>query len=137
MQQTILVTNQLPTGSSFALTDDMENVFIPSKVAAGRLVRPGQKVQAIVVPNMTHGHKTPWVAVLIIDDTPTQYLQPRNEALADSIIDNLLQGRATVEEIAEDLNVSVESIRSELDDLVTCGRVERMVCFDLPVEDAW
>ena len=135
MQQTILITNQLATGSSFALTDDMENVFVPSKVTAERPVRAGQKVQAIVVPNMTHGHKTPWVAVAIVDDTPIQQPQPRKDALAEFILDNLEQGRATVEEVASDLNMTDESVEAKLAELVAAGRIVRLVCYDLPEED--
>lgn len=139
MQQTILITNQLATGSSFALTTDtMENVFVPSKVTAERPVRPGQKVQAIVVPNMTHGHKTPWVAVAIVDDTPIQppQPQPRKDALAEFILDNLEQGRATVEEVASDLNMTDESVETKLAELVAAGRVVRLVCYDLPEDEA-
>lgn len=138
MQQTILITNQLATGSSFALTDDMENVFVPSKVTAEHPVRPGQKVQAIVVPNMTHGHKTPWVAVAIVDDTPIQppQPQPRKDALAEMIVANIDQGRATVEEIAEDLDMTDESVEAKLAELVAAGRVVRLVCYDLPEDEA-
>ena len=138
MQQTILITNQLATGSSFALTEEMENVFVPSKVTAERPVRPGQKVQAIVVPNMTHGHKTPWVAVAIVDDTPIQppQPQPRKDALAEFILDNLEQGRATVEEVASDLNMTDESVEAKLAELVAAGRVVRIVCYDLPEDEA-
>ncbi len=71
MQQTILLTNQLATGSAFALTEGSnENVFIPSKVMFGHSVRLGQKVQAIVVPNMTRPDRTPWLAVSILDADP-------------------------------------------------------------------
>lgn len=138
MQQTILITNQLATGSSFALTEDMENVFIPSKVTAERPVRPGQKVQAIVVPNMTRPDRTPWLAVMIIDDTPIQppQSQPRKDALAEIIVANIDQGRATVEEIAEDLNMTDESVEAKLAELVACGRVVRLVCYDLPEDEA-
>jgi predicted Rossmann fold nucleotide-binding protein DprA/Smf involved in DNA uptake len=137
MQQTILITNQLDTGSAFALTDQMENVFIPSKVMNSKPARPGQKVQAIVVPNATHGHKTPWMAVTILDDAPIQppQPQPRRDTLADLILDDLRQGRATSDEIAESLNMTDESIEAKLADLVAAGRVVRLTCFDLP-EDA-
>lgn len=138
MQQTILITNQLATGSSFALTDDMENVFVPSKVTAERPVRPGQKVQAIVVPNMTHGHKTPWVAVAIVDDTPIQPPQPVSQidTLAEMILDDLQDGRATVEEIAENLNMADDKIAAKLAELVASGDVVRLVCYDLPEDEA-
>jgi DNA-binding transcriptional ArsR family regulator len=138
MQQEILITNQLDTGSAFALTDQMENVFIPSKVMHSKSVRPGQKVQAIVVPNATHGHKTPWMAVTILDGAPIQQPQPqaRRDTLAELILENLDQGRATVEEIAEDLNMSDESVANKLSELVEDGRVVLLTCFDLPGDEA-
>lgn len=137
MQQEILITNQLDTGSAFALTDQMENVFIPSKVMHSKSARPGQKVQAIVVPNATHGHKTPWMAVTILDDAPIQPPQPqaRRDTFAELILENLDHGRATVEEIAEDLNASDESVANKLAELVADGRVVRLTCFDLPGDE--
>lgn len=131
MQQTILLTNQLATGSAFALTEDNENVFIPSKVMHDKGVRPGQKVQAIVVPNMTRPDRTPWLAVSILEAEPVS----RDDTLANFILDNLEQGRATVEEVAEDLNMSDDKIAAKLAELVAAGQVVRLVCYDLP-EDA-
>lgn len=128
MNQTILITNQLATGSAFALTENNENVFIPSKVMFGHSVRPGEKVQAIVVPNMTRPDRTPWLAVSILDDAPA----PQDDALAELILDDLLYGRATVEEVAEDLDMSDTKISAKLAELVAAGRVVRLTCFDLP-----
>ena len=141
MQPTdIIITNVLPTGSSFAVMADYmtQNIFIPSKNTAERPVRPGERLQAIVVPNMTHGHKTPWMAVTLINDAPIQppQPQPRRDALADLILDDLNDGRATVEEIAENLNMSDESVAAKLAELVAAGRVVRLVCFDLPGDEA-
>lgn len=133
MQQTILLTNQLATGSAFALTEDNENVFIPSKVVAGKGVRPGQKVQAIVVPNMTRPDRTPWLAVSIVDAEPVS----RDDTLANFILDNLqADGRATVEEIAEDMNMADDKIAAKLAELVASGDVVRLICFDLPEDEA-
>ena len=134
MNQTILITNQLATGSAFALTEGSnENVFIPSKVMIGKSVRPGEKVQAIVVPNMTRPDRTPWLAVSILDAAPVS----RDDTLGAFILGNLqADGRATVEEIAEDLNMSDESVANKLSELVEDGRVVRLTCFDLPGDEA-
>lgn len=133
MNQTILITNQLATGSAFALTEGSnENVFIPSKVMIGKSVRLGQKVQAIVVPNMTRPDRTPWLAVSILDDAPA----PQDDALAELILDDLLYGRATVEEVAEDLNMSDAKISAKLSEMVADGRVVRVICYRLPEEGA-
>jgi predicted Rossmann fold nucleotide-binding protein DprA/Smf involved in DNA uptake len=132
MQQTILLTNQLATGSAFALTENNENVFIPSKVMLDKGVRAGQRVQAIVVPNMTRPDRTPWLAVSILDAEPVS----RDDTLANFILDNLEQGRATVEEVAEDLNMSDDKIAAKLAEMVADGRVVRLTCYDLPEDGA-
>ena len=132
MQQTILLTNQLATGSAFALTADNQNVFIPSKVMLEKGVRVGQKVQAIVVPNMTRPDRTPWLAVSILDDAPA----PQDDALAEMILDDIEDfSRATVEEIAQNMNMSDDKIAAKLAELVAAGRVVRLVCYDLPEGD--
>jgi hypothetical protein len=133
MQQTILLTNQLATGSAFALTESNENVFIPSKVMLEKGVRVGQKVQAIVVPNMTRPDRTPWLAVSILDAAPA----PQEDALAEMILDLIeSDGRGTVEEIATSLNMADAKISAKLSELAASGQVVRLTCFDLPEEDA-
>lgn len=133
MQQTILLTNQLATGSAFALTADNENVFIPSKVMLDKGVRVGQKVQAIVVPNMTRPNRTPWLAVSILDAEPPL----QEDALAEMILDTIeSDGRGTVEEIATSLNMADAKISAKLSELAASGQLVRVVCFDLPEEDA-
>jgi hypothetical protein len=131
MQQTILLTNQLATGSAFALNESNENVFIPSKVMLDKGVRPGQKVQAIVVPNMTRPDRTPWLAVSILDAEPVS----QDDTLDAFILQSLEQGRGTVQEIAEDLNLSDAVVASNLARMVASGEVVRVVCYDLPEED--
>lgn len=131
MQQTILLTNQLATGSAFALTADNENVFIPSKVMLDKGVRVGQKVQAIVVPNMTRPDRTPWLAVSILDAAPL----PQDDALAEMILHELQYGRATVEDIAVDLNMSDEKIAAKMAEMVASGQLMREVCYSLPEDD--
>ena len=133
MQQTILLTNQLATGSAFALTADNENVFIPSKVMLDKGVRVGQKVQAIVVPNMTRPNRTPWLAVSILDAAPA----PQKNMLAEMILDTIeVDGRGTVEEIATSLNMADAKISAKLSELAASGQLVRLTCFDFPEEDA-
>jgi hypothetical protein len=133
MQQTILLTNQLPTGSAFALTADNENVFIPSKVMLEKGVRVGQKVQAIVVPNMTRPDRTPWLAVSILDAAPAL----QDDALAEMILDLIeSDGRGTVEEIATSLNMANGLAAAKVSELVASGQLVRVMCYDMPEEDA-
>lgn len=132
MQQTILLTNQLATGSAFALTENNENVFIPSKVMLNKGVRVGQKVQAIVVPNMTRPDRTPWLAVSILEAEPVQ----QDNALAEMILDLIeSDGRGTVEEIATSLNMSDAVVAGKLSELAASGQLVRLTCFDFPEED--
>lgn len=134
MQQTILLTNQLATGSAFALTEGSnENVFIPSKVMLDKGVRVGQKVQAIVVPNMTRPDRTPWLAVSILDAAPVS----RDDTLAEMILDTIeSDGRGTVEEIATSLNMADAKISAKLSELAASGQLVRLTCFDFPEEEA-
>jgi hypothetical protein len=136
MQPTeIIITNKLATGTTFAvLSSDMtQNVFIPSKLALDASLRPGQKVMAQIVPNMSQPGKTPWLAISLEDTGPVS----RDDTLGAFILGNLqADGRATVEEIAEDMNMADEKIAAKLAELVAAGRVVRLTCFDLPEDVA-
>jgi hypothetical protein len=140
MQPTeIIITNKLATGTTFAvLASDMtQNVFIPSKLALDASLRPGQKILAQIVPNMSQPEKTPWLAISLEDAGPIQPPQSLRDTLAELIIGNLqADGRATVSEIAEDLNMSDVSVANKLSELVADGRVVRLTCFDLPEDVA-
>ena len=137
MQPTeLLITNRLQTGTTFAvLSSDMtQNVFIPSKLALDASLRPGQKVMAQIVPNMSQPEKTPWLAISLEDAGPLpEQKQSLRDTLGAFILGNLqADGRATVEEIAEDMNMADEKIAAKLAELVAAGRVVRLTCFDLP-----
>jgi hypothetical protein len=140
MQPTeIIITNKLATGTTFAvLSSDMtQNVFIPSKLALDASLRPGQKIMAQIVPNMSQPEKTPWLAISLEDAGPIQQPQSLHNTLGAFILGNLqADGRATVEEIAEDMNMSDAVVAAKLAELVAAGRVVRLTCFDLPEDVA-
>jgi hypothetical protein len=141
MQPTeLIVTNRLATGTTFAvLASDMtQNVFIPSKLALDASLRPGQKVMAQIVPNMSQPEKTPWLAISLEDAGPLpEKKQSLRDTLGAFILGNLqADGRATVEEIAEDMNMADDKIAAKLAELVAAGRVVRLTCFDLPEDVA-
>jgi hypothetical protein len=141
MQPTeLIVTNRLATGTTFAvLASDMtQNVFIPSKLALDASLRPGQKVMAQIVPNMSQPEKTPWLAISLEDAGPLpEQKQSLRDTLGAFILGNLqADGRATVEEIAEDMNMSDAVVAAKLAELVAAGRVVRLTCFDLPEDVA-
>jgi len=107
----VIVTNILPTGTSFGvLASDMtQNVFIPSKLALETGLRPGQKVMASVVPNAQQPEKTPWLAISLHDSLP----EPRT--LADKIREELESGPATTIELARFLNVNSSEVQRALE----------------------
>jgi hypothetical protein len=110
-----------------------QNVFIPSKLALDASLRPGQKVMAQIVPNMSQPEKTPWLAISLDDAAPVS----RNDTLGALILGNLqADGRATVEEIAGDMDMSDAVVAAKLAELVKSGDVVRLTCFDLPEDVA-
>jgi hypothetical protein len=112
MQPTeIIITNKLATGTTFAvLSSDMtQNVFIPSKLALDASLRPGQKILAQIVPNMSQPEKTPWLAISLEDAGPLP--QP---TLADRIREELANGPATSYELAKFIDADVSDVEAEL-----------------------
>lgn len=132
MQTEIIISNIIHTGTGFAVVADnmSESVFIPSRVMHGSNARPGDRVSAMLVPNPSRPEKTPWLAVSL-DVAEQASVSPR-DTLADLILADLEQGRATVEEIAENLNMANHAVNTKLNEMVTGRRVVRLVCFDLP-----
>jgi hypothetical protein len=107
----ILITNRLQTGTAFAvLASDMtQNVFIPSKHAINAGLRPGQKILAQIVPNVTHGEKTPWVVISLEGGLVAPSMD-----LRDRIREELGNGAATVYELANALGAEVRDVEAEL-----------------------
>ena len=107
----IIVTNRLQTGTTFAvLSSDMtQNVFIPSKLALETSLRPGQKILAQIVPNMSQPEKTPWLAISLEDAGPLS-----TRTLAARIKEELSGGAATTYELASILGASFDDVLAEL-----------------------
>jgi len=63
---TAFITNQLPTGTSFALNehDSSEQIFIPSQIARAQNILPGDRVMVRAIPNKREGGAQ-WFAVFI------------------------------------------------------------------------
>ena len=117
----IIITNVLDTGSAFALLadDTKQNVFIPSKVAKGRVVKAGDTVQATLVPNATQPHKTPWLAV----DLQLVSIDQRILAALAEISD------MTADELAEEIGATVDDVRQASARLVEAGKLVRFEVF--------
>jgi hypothetical protein len=112
MQPTeLVITNRLQTGTAFAvLASDMtQNVFIPSKLALDASLRPGQKVMAQIVPNMSQPEKTPWLAISLEGGLVAPSMD-----LRDRIREELGNGAATVYELAKMLDADIEDVQAEL-----------------------
>ena len=107
----LIVTNRLQTGTTFAvLSSDMtQNVFIPSKLALDASLRPGQKVMAQIVPNMSQPEKTPWLAISLEDAKPLS-----TRTLSARIKEELAGGAATTYELASILGASFDDVLAEL-----------------------
>ena len=107
----IIVTNRLQTGTTFAvLSSDMtQNVFIPSKLALETSLRPGQKILAQIVPNMSQPDKTPWLAISLEGGLVAPSMD-----LRDRIREELGNGAATVYELANALGAEVRDVEAEL-----------------------
>ncbi len=133
----IIITNTLDTGTGFAVVADnmQETVFVPSRVMQGTGLQPGSRAAAMLVPNHTRPDKTPWIAISLVNAQPAPEPTSQTDTLAELILDDLQDGRATVEEIAENLNMADDKIAAKLAELVASGDVVRLICFDLP-EDA-
>ena len=137
MQPTeIIMTNILPTGTGFAvLADDMnQSVFVPSKNIADMGLRPSDKVFATIVPNATHGHKTPWLAIAVHRDTKPAL--PALSVDAQLVLKYIEEGLATPDEIGESLNISDARLNDALAVLVERGKIVKVECYDLPGDAA-
>ena len=135
MQTEIIISNIIHTGTGFAVVADnmSESVFIPSRVMHGSNARPGDRVSAMLVPNPSRPEKTPWLAVSLASEQAS--VSPR-DTLADLILADLEQGRATVEEIAENLNMANHAVNTKLNEMVTDRRIVQLTCYDLPGDEA-
>ena len=63
---TAFITNQLPTGTTFALNehDSSEQIFIPSQIARVQNIVPGDRVMVRAIPNKREGGAQ-WFAVFV------------------------------------------------------------------------
>lgn len=64
----ILITNILPSKTSFGQTATGEQIFIPSAVAAKHDLEVGTFVNAMLVVNTMNPQKTPWLCIKIMED---------------------------------------------------------------------
>ena len=131
MQPTeIILTNFLPTGTGFGVVagDMGQSVFIPSRLMHGKDFNIGDRINALLVPNPTHQDKTPWLAISIEDNAPAQ----AKDDLAEKILADLEEGRATVREIAESIGAKESDVRAKMIEMAGMGQIISYTVFDLP-----
>jgi hypothetical protein len=129
----ILITNILPSKTSFGQTGSGEQIFIPSAVAAEHDLEVGTFVNAMLVVNTMNPQKTPWLCIKILKDEHIASNKGRDKsALADFIVHELTEnGRATPEELAEIAGEPVEVILANLEDLKAAKIIAPAVCWDI------
>jgi hypothetical protein len=115
----IIITNVLPTSSAFAVlkSDHSQNVFIPSKIYDANPFEIGETVNALLVPNIQHHSKTPWLAARIIAQ-PVTVVQSNLRAM---IVTHLQGYDATVQELASALGSNESDIEDVLTELARDG----------------
>lgn len=63
----IIVTNILPTGSSFAVKEETgEQIFIPAAVSKAADLHIGMSANAMLIPNRHESDNVPWMAPIIL-----------------------------------------------------------------------
>lgn len=129
----ILITNILPSKTSFGQTASGEQIFIPSAVAAENDLEVGTFVNAMLVVNTMNSQKTPWLCIKIMKDEHTaSNKNGNNSALADFIVNELSEnGRATTQELAEIAGEPVEVILANLQYLRDANVIAPVVCWDI------
>ena len=141
--QEIFIVNIIASGSGFAqLAESGENVFIPASVVNGAQLQVGERVDAVLVPNMNEmRERTPWRAVRV----PRQGVElpplPKNltghdpvsgRSLDQMCFDALVAASReaeiaymTTREVADELNSDMKMTGNALQRLFNAGRISR------------
>jgi len=141
--QEIYIINIIPSGSGFAqLADSGEQVYIPASVVNGARLQVGERVDAVLVPNMNElRDRTPWRAVRVPRDGVELPPLPKNltghdpisgKSLDQMCYDALLASSRdaeiaymTTREVSDDLNADMKMVGNALQRLFNAGRIAR------------
>ena len=117
---TIIVTNILPTGTTFALlADTMESVFVNASVSKFSGLQVGETVQAEIVPNHQQPDRTPWQATKIMRNAA-----PPVVGLEQRVTDELWVEEATAKELSEALGADETAVQVTLDRMMSQGKIK-------------
>jgi hypothetical protein len=141
--QEIYVTNIIMSGAGFAqMARSGEQVFIPASVVNGARLQVGERVDAILVPNMNDARdRTPWRAVRVpregveLPPLPEQLTghDPVSGRSLDQMCFDCLKAWSqesevsymTTREVAEELNMDMKMVGNALQRLFNAGRISR------------
>ena len=141
--QEIFVINIIASGSGFAqVAGSGDNVFIPASVVNGAQLQVGERVDAILVPNMNElRERTPWRAVRVPRDGVELPPLPKNltghdpvsgKSLDQMCYDALVASSReseiaymTTREVADELNADMKMTGNALQRLFNAGRISR------------
>jgi hypothetical protein len=141
--QEIYILNIIASGSGFAqLASSGEQVYIPSSVVNGARLQVGERVDAVLVPNMNEMRdRTPWRAVRVPRDGIELSPLPKNLTGHDPITGRSLDqlcfeallassrdaeiAYMTTRELADELNADMKMVGNALQRLFNAGRISR------------
>jgi len=127
---TIIITNILPTGTTFALlADTMESVFINASVSKFAGLQVGETVQAEIVPNHQQPDRTPWQATKIMRNAA-----PPVMGLEQRVIDELWVEEATAKELSEALGADESAVQVTLDRMMSQGKIKAYSVYAIALE---
>jgi hypothetical protein len=141
--QEIYILNIIASGSGFAqLAESGEQVFIPASVVNGARLQVGERVDAVLVPNMNEmREKTPWRAVRVprdgVDLPPLPRVLTGHDPVSGRSLDQMCfdalmaASRAeelsymTTREVSDELNADMKMVGNALQRLFNAGRISR------------
>lgn len=126
----IIITNILPTGTTFALlAETMESVFVNASVSNFAGLKVGETVQAEIVPNHQQPDRTPWQATKIMRNAA-----PPVMGLEQRVIDELWVEEATAKELSEALSADESAVQVTLDRLMSQGKIKAYSVYAIALE---
>jgi hypothetical protein len=126
----IIVTNILPTGTTFALlAENMESVFVNASVSNFAGLKVGETVQAEIVPNHQQPDRTPWQATKIMRNAA-----PPVVGLEQRVTDELWVEEATAKELSEALGADETAVQVTLDRMMSQGKIKAYSVYAIALE---
>lgn len=141
--QEIFIVNIIASGSGFAqVADSGDNVFIPASVVNGAQLQVGERVDAVLVPNMNEmRERTPWRAVRVpregIELPPLPKVLTGHDPVSGRSLDQMCYDALlassreaeiaymTTREVADELNSDMKMTGNALQRLFNAGRISR------------